>query len=77
MKRQGVILAMMLTAVASAAPLLPPCPSSPNCVSTLATDAHAIAPFRYTSTQGEAMRRLLTVLRAIPRTTLPQLTIAR
>lgn len=60
---------MMLTAGASTESSLPPCPGSPNCVSTQATDKHAIAPLRYTSTQGEAMRRLLMVLRAIPRTT--------
>jgi len=65
MKQQGAVLAMMLTAVS-----LPPCPSSPNCVSTLATDSHAIAPLRYTSTQEEALQRLLAVLRAIPRTTI-------
>jgi uncharacterized protein (DUF1499 family) len=67
MKRQGVVLTMMFTA-GSTASSLPPCPGSPNCVSTQATDKHAIAPLRYTSTQGEAMRRLLAVLRAIPRT---------
>lgn len=49
---------------------LAPCPSSPNCVSTLATDSHAIAPIRYTSTRQEAMQHLLSVLRAIPRTTI-------
>ena len=70
MKQLGVILAIMLTAGGSAADLLPPCPSSPNCVSTLATGSHAIAPLHYTSTQAEAMQRLLAVLRAIPRTTI-------
>ena len=65
MKQQGVVLVMMLT-VAS----LQPCPRSPNCISTQATDAHAIAPLRYTSTQPEALARLLAVLRAIPRTTI-------
>jgi len=61
---------MMLTAGVSTAASLPPCPSSPNCVSTLARDWHAIAPLRYTSTKAEAVRRLLAVLRAIPRTTI-------
>ena len=68
--RQGVILAMMLIAGVAGAASLPPCPSSPNCVSTQATDSHAIAPLHYTSTQAEAMRRLLAVLRAMPRATI-------
>lgn len=67
--RRGTLLVMMLTAVPSSAVSLPPCPRSPNCVSTLATDAHAIAPLRYTATQAEAMRRLLAVVRAVPRST--------
>jgi uncharacterized protein (DUF1499 family) len=50
--------------------LLPPCPNTPNCVSTMATDAHAIAPMHYTSTREEAMKRLLGILRALPRTTI-------
>jgi uncharacterized protein (DUF1499 family) len=54
----------------SNAATLPPCPRSPNCVSTDATDSHAIAPLRYTSSQEDAMRRLLAVLRAIPRATI-------
>jgi len=67
-----VILAMILTAAASIAPALPPCPDTPNCVSTQATDAHAIPPIRYRSAQPEAMQRLLAVLRAVPRTTIVQ-----
>ena len=65
-----MILAMILTAAVSTAPALPPCPNKPNCVSTQATDAHAIAPIRYQSAQQQAMQRLLTVLRAMPRTTI-------
>ena len=61
---------MILTAVASETPALPPCPSSPNCISTQAIDAHAIAPIRYHATQEEAMLRLMAVLRAVPRTTI-------
>jgi uncharacterized protein (DUF1499 family) len=67
MKQTGVLLAMMLSAAS-----LPPCPKSPNCVSTQATDSHAIAPLHYTSTQAEAMNRLVTVLRAIPRATIKE-----
>lgn len=65
-----MIAAMVLAAVVS----LPPCPDKPNCVSTQATDAHAIAPIRYRSAQQAAMQRLLAVLRAMPRTTIVQST---
>ena len=48
---------------------LKPCPKTPNCVSTEATDkTHAIAPFAYKGTSAEAMRRLLDVLKKMPRT---------
>lgn len=59
-----------MTPAVSPRPELPPCPDKPNCVSTQATDAHAIAPIRYRSAQREAMQRLLAVLRALPRTTI-------
>ena len=51
--------------------MLPPCPSSPNCVSTQATDeGHAIAPFPYKKTRAEAKEALKAVLAALPRTKL-------
>lgn len=68
--RAGVILAMVIATGASGAPSLPPCPDKPNCVSSQATDAHAIAPIRYASTRELAMARLLGVLRAMPRCTI-------
>ena len=50
---------------------LPPCPSSPNCVSTQAQDAgHAIAPFRYRKSRVEAKEALKEVIRSLPRTKL-------
>ncbi|HEX2831537.1 MAG TPA: DUF1499 domain-containing protein [Thermoanaerobaculia bacterium] len=50
-------------------PHLKPCPSSPNCVSTEATDkTHAIAPYRYSGPAGDAMQKLLGILKAMPRT---------
>ncbi|HEX7153675.1 MAG TPA: DUF1499 domain-containing protein [Thermoanaerobaculia bacterium] len=49
-------------------PSLPPCPDKPNCVSTQATDSHAIEPIRFQGSAAEAMRKLLGILRAIPRT---------
>ncbi|SPP63688.1 DUF1499 domain-containing protein [Nitrospira lenta] len=50
---------------------LPPCPSSPNCVSTQATDeGHAIAPFRYRKSRAEAKEALKTIVQAMSRTKL-------
>ena len=50
---------------------LPPCPSSPNCVSTQAQDAgHASAPIRYRKSRAEAKEALKEVIRSLPRTKL-------
>lgn len=50
---------------------LPPCPSSPNCMSTQATDeSHAIAPFQYKKSRVEAKEALKAVLATLPRTKL-------
>ncbi|HEX9982603.1 MAG TPA: DUF1499 domain-containing protein [Thermoanaerobaculia bacterium] len=49
-------------------PSLPPCPNTPNCVSTQATDSHAIEPIRYEGAASAAMQKLLEILRAMPRT---------
>jgi uncharacterized protein (DUF1499 family) len=47
---------------------LAPCPSSPNCVSTLAPDKdHAIAPFRYPKSRAEAKEALKEVIHSLPR----------
>lgn len=47
---------------------LPPCPSSPNCVSTQAQDeGHAIAPFRYRKSRAEAKEALKATIGALPR----------
>lgn len=44
---------------------LAPCPSSPNCVSTLSTsDRHRIAPYRYRGSLDEAKRLLKEVVGA-------------
>lgn len=48
---------------------LAPCPASPNCVSSEATDdAHRVAPLAYTGDPAAAMRRLRAVIEAMPRT---------
>ena len=52
---------------------LPPCPSSPNCVSTLASHAdtqHAIAPYRYQKSLAETKDFLKTTMASLPRTRL-------
>ena len=47
---------------------LPPCPDSPNCVSSQADDEHHfIAPFIYTGTLPEAQKNLISILQSIPR----------
>jgi uncharacterized protein (DUF1499 family) len=50
------------------ASIILPCPSSPNCVSTLATDSqHRIDPIRYVDPTDEAVRRITAILRSMPR----------
>ncbi|HXH86762.1 MAG TPA: DUF1499 domain-containing protein, partial [Nitrospira sp.] len=49
---------------------LAPCPSSPNCVSTLAPagdERHAIPPYRYTKSRAEAKETLKAVIATLPR----------
>ena len=41
---------------------LPPCPSSPNCVSSQADDRHRIEPFRITGDAGDAFEKLRKIL---------------
>ncbi len=49
---------------------LPPCPASPNCVSSDATDAaHRIEPYRLRVAPGEGWQALLEVVATLPRTT--------
>lgn len=52
---------------------LAPCPSSPNCVSSLRdSEKHAIAPYRYEKTLAEAKAVLKQVFGELSRTTLVQ-----
>ena len=47
---------------------LAPCPATPNCVSSLSTDArHAVAPLRYAGTADAALQRLIEVIRGMKR----------
>lgn len=48
---------------------LAPCPASPNCVSSQATDPRqSMAPLPFDGDAGEAQRRLEDMVRALPRT---------
>jgi uncharacterized protein (DUF1499 family) len=52
---------------------LPPCPASPNCVSTLASrddSQHAIAPYPYRKSRAEAKGILKAIVAKLPRTKL-------
>ena len=52
---------------------LPPCPSSPNCVSSLATDqAHFIAPFKIVGAINATSAALKNALLSQPRTVITQ-----
>jgi uncharacterized protein (DUF1499 family) len=44
------------------------CPSSPNCVSSQASDNHTIAPLRFSGDAQAALRKLKAVVEAMPRT---------
>jgi uncharacterized protein (DUF1499 family) len=48
---------------------LAPCPDSPNCVSSLSSDArHGEPPLNYSGTREEARQVLLAVVNSMPRT---------
>ena len=48
---------------------LPPCPASPNCVTSQnPDDGHAIEPFDYTGSPEDARQALLAALETMPRT---------
>lgn len=51
---------------------LAPCPDSPNCVSTFATDeTHSMAPLRFDERRGDsAWQQLPEVVESLPRTTI-------
>jgi uncharacterized protein (DUF1499 family) len=62
----GLIIAM----TASAATHLAPCPSSPNCVSSQATDKHFIKPLTITGKPEAAFEKLKEILARRPDTTI-------
>jgi uncharacterized protein (DUF1499 family) len=62
----------------SEADRLAPCPSSPNCVSSQATDdAHRVAPIAFRGDPAAALRRLRAVIEAMPRTRVVEMTDSR
>lgn len=71
-------LAVLLLCTASLAkavaePLLPPCPESPNCVSSLADNArHAVPALQAGDTMESARTALVTMLDNLPRVTWTQ-----
>ena len=68
MKAMAIILVSMVVMImsssvrADAETLLPSCPSSPNCVSSLAADSHRIEPLAIRGDAGDSFARLKTVL---------------
>ncbi len=64
-----IIVMTLSTVTQASAKQLPPCPSSPNCVSSQATDAdHAIAPFKIVGNIEEAWTALKKALISQSRT---------
>lgn len=52
-------------------PRVLPCPTSPNCVSSMAEDpSHFVPPLIFHGTQAEALTRLLNLLETLPRCTI-------
>ena len=52
---------------------LSPCPSTPNCVSSLSEDRkHSIEPLRYTGSMDDARRKILAILGKLKRVRLAQ-----
>lgn len=67
----ALIMCCMNTVTRAGLPAsMPACPSTPNCVSSLASDKeHAIAPIAYTGSPEAAMQRMQTVLDSLERST--------
>ena len=57
-----LVLVILMTSNVQADTVLPPCPGSPNCVSSQASDSHRIEPFRITGDAGSSFERLRMIL---------------
>ena len=64
------VMIMTESVSADAATLLPPCPSSPNCVSSLAADSHRIESLTVRGDAAASMERLKCILAARKDTTI-------
>ena len=65
-----LLLCMAWLSPAIAEPLLPPCPDSPNCVSSLASnERHAIAALQAGDSAESARTALIALLDSLPRVT--------
>jgi uncharacterized protein (DUF1499 family) len=54
--------------ISEKSPLLPPCPGTPNCVSSLAQDpARKVDPFRVQGTPQQSLDRLAGIIQSMPR----------
>jgi uncharacterized protein (DUF1499 family) len=52
---------------------LAPCPASPNCVCSQASDSlHQIAPLSFSSTPAQALSQLKSIIQSLPRTRIIQ-----
>ena len=56
------VILMTSTASANTSPTLPPCPDSPNCVSSQVGDYHRIEPFKVSGDAGSALGKLREIL---------------
>lgn len=65
-----LVMAMTVQTTASAAPELPACPASPNCVSSQSRDSHFIAPLAFAGPADAAFARLRETLGRRPDTTI-------
>ncbi len=63
-----MLLIMNHTFAAGIPDALPPCPDTPNCVSSQSSDPeHYITPIAFTGDAGQAMQRMQQVLSELPR----------
>lgn len=70
MKILALLVLMTTTASNITAAPLPPCPSSPNCVSSQDADSHHVEPFKITGDVGIAFGKLRKILAQRTDTTL-------
>jgi uncharacterized protein (DUF1499 family) len=58
----ALVLLMATSALPNPSPILPPCPASPNCVSSQADDNHRIEPFKVAGDASVAFGKLRKIL---------------